>query len=163
MSYLSLLQATIAQKHSPNELTKLPKPGSVSFVSDPDGAFCQNDTSLAGNLRKGISRLRTMGPPAITRPEVWPRIVEDAARIVDGGWAEQALDLGWSPGDLFGADAGADPIWQSLTVWLGGRRLLLIDERTAVAAEGNARHVYTRRARSDAVMLWDLGAKREVR
>jgi TubC N-terminal docking domain len=37
-------------------------------------------------------------------PNRWPRVQGDAARLIEGGWAQQALNLGWTSANLFGCD-----------------------------------------------------------
>jgi hypothetical protein len=171
MSYMERLKHYASQNSLPDALTKLTEPGFVSFVSDPSRYVCRKDAitgagtatsthmqppdvfELPALLAAGLERLRTLPPPRTTNPEGWSRIVADAQRIADHGWAIQALQLGWGPLDLFGVSA--DPDGLSLAVWLAGRRLVLIDERTAIAATGSDRHVYNRRP-CDGVLLWNV-------
>lgn len=75
--------------------------------------------TLSPALRQGLHRLEEMAVPAIVRSERWPEVVNDALRLADGGWVSQALALGWSDLDLFGA-AAAECDTDGLAVWLGG-------------------------------------------
>lgn len=110
----------------------------------------------------GLRRLRVMAAPHIAAPEVWPGIVEDAARLANEGWAAQALALGWSPLHLWGcsSDRGGNPEHDGLAVWLAGRRVLLLDETSCIADSGAGRRsIFNRHPMEDAVMLWELGAR----
>ena len=62
-----------------------------------------HETSLPDDVVAGVQRLRTMRPPRLLTPGLWPRVISDAIDLVDTGWASKALALGWSPLDLFGA------------------------------------------------------------
>ena len=113
---------------------------------------------LANNLRTGLDRLQRDRQPRISNPGAWPVVVADALRLEKEGWAAQAIALGWHPLQLFGCSpaVGGDPDLDSLAVWLAGRRLVLIDGRRAVAAEGDLRSVFVRRSWEGAAFLWDL-------
>jgi hypothetical protein len=73
-----------------------------------------------------------------------------------GGWVHQALALGWSELDLFGAAIGEDDT-DGLAVWLKGRRLLAITEDFASAEINGGRAYFNRSTRSGGVLLWNLG------
>jgi hypothetical protein len=172
MSYMERLKHYASQNSLPDALTKPTEPGFVSFVSDPSRRVCgkgamsgaDNATSthvppldifeLPAALAAGLERLRTLPPLRTASPMAWSRIIADAQQVADHGWAAQALQLGWVAVDLFGVSA--DPDWMSLAVWLAGRRLVLIDERTAIAAVGIYRYVYNRRCSDEAVLPWSV-------
>jgi hypothetical protein len=94
--------------------------------------------------------------PAIVRSERWPEVVNDALRLADGGWVVQALALGWSELDLFGAAAAEDDT-DGLAVWLKGRRLLAITTDFASAEITGGRAYFNRSTRNGGQLLWDLG------
>ncbi len=122
--------------------------------------------SLPAAIRAGLATLQTMAAPRITRPETWPGVVADAVRLASDGWAAQTIALGWTPLDLFGAitDPEGDPAADGLAVWLDGRRILLLDERTCIVAAGaGARAVFTRREPAGAVLLWDISKRKDER
>jgi hypothetical protein len=61
--------------------------------------------------------------------------------------------------DLWGCspDIGGNPDHDGLAVWLDGRRILLLDERTCIVDAGaGARAVFTRRPIDGAVLLWEI-------
>ncbi len=118
-----------------------------------------NVRSLPSDLQAGLVRLQAMSAPRITRPQVWPEIVSDALRLASEGWAPQAIALGWGPLDLWGCspDGGGNPDHEGLALWLDGRRILLLDERTCIVDAGaGARVVFTRRPFEGAVLLWEI-------
>lgn len=132
------------------------------FTVSPSRHETHETSSLPDALIRGLEALTRMVPPRITKPEVWPVVVADALRLADDGWAAQALGLGWGPVDIWGCspDVGGNPDHDGLAVWLAGRRVLLLDERTCIVETGPvARSVFTRRKvpPAGAVLLWDLG------
>lgn len=154
MRYLSLLEAKISQNRLPAELPKLTQPGFGSFGSDRGEAFHQNGGGLPPDVSAGLERLRLLPRPRIARPDVWTTIVSDAGWLAESGWAGQAIKLGWDAAELFGISS--DPDWQSLAVWLDGRRPLLIGERTAFVDKDGWRAIFNRRRSADAIMLWEI-------
>lgn len=117
---------------------------------------------LPDDIRDGLNALRTMAPPAgAASDEVWREIVGDAVKLARRGWVEQALALGWHPLDLFGCGTADDP-FVGLAVWLAGRRVVLVDENSAMAISGTERSIFYRRPLGEPpkpVLLWDLGGK----
>lgn len=115
--------------------------------------------ALPEEIRRGLLYLRGSPAPRITLPKVWSEIIADALRLADGGFAAQALSLGWEPLQLFGVSEDAP----GLAVWLAGRRILLLDDATCIVEAGpNSRAIFNRRPVAGAVFLWELG-KRHVR
>lgn len=113
-------------------------------------------TLLPEELTLGLKRLRLMPAPRTTTPSAWLEIVADAARIADEGWAARATELGWSPVDLFGCSRDGE--YEGLAVWLRSRRIVLIDENSAIAIAGDRRRaVFNRRDHEGAILLWELG------
>ena len=128
-------------------------------VSRPKGG---NDETrlLPPAVTTGLARLQALPIPRITRPEVWPEIVADALRLVDEGWAQQALALGWQPFHLWGCspDRGGNTDHDGLAVMLAGRRIVLLDERMALIEAGTGAHaLFNVRPMPGAVLLWELG------
>jgi hypothetical protein len=119
---------------------------------------------LPANLGDGLSRLRRMPPPGGARSgEVWAQIITDAVTLGKQGWAEQALRLGWHPLDLFGCGKVGSENFESLAVWLSGRRVILLDMATAIATEGSAHFVFYRLplsaikgSRPEPIFLWEI-------
>jgi TubC N-terminal docking domain len=77
-----------------------------------------NDVVLEGQPSRHLARLpreTADGVRAILSadgaqripPQRWPRVQRDAARLVEDGWAREALTLCWTAADLFGCDRRA--------------------------------------------------------
>jgi len=104
----------------------------------------------------GLRVLRDGAVPSVADTAAWHGIVLDAIHLAADGWAGRALRLGWSMHDLW----GVSPDWEGLAVWLAGHRLLLLDDRSAVADAGDGRRVQFTRCRHGmpgARLLWELG------
>ncbi len=115
--------------------------------------------ALSSSIAQGLARLETMAAPRLLNPDLWPGAVADAISLARNGWAAKVLALGWTELELFGciADRHGDPAGDGLAVWLAGRRLVLIDERSAIAAEGTSRFCFNRRTvPAGAIFIWEL-------
>lgn len=121
---------------------------------------------LSPSLSAALLRLEGMPPPRkLERAANWRGVVTDALTIAREGWAAKAIALGWTAGDLFGVGPRDDWDFQGLAVWLDGSRMLLLDERKAVAIDGAGERRYFVRGGMrhgthptiEPVMLWDFG------
>lgn len=131
----------------------------ISDVSPAATATVANVTNVAGLpplVRIGLAKLREMAVPTGCNPEGWPRLVADALRLASEGRAQQALALGWSDLDLYGA-ATSDDEQDGLAAWLRGRRLLAITKDFASAEIAGGRAYFNRSTRNAGQLLWDLG------
>ena len=114
---------------------------------------------LPPDIRAGLIALKSMAAPRLILPEGWPAAVADALMLARDGWVSNALALGWSPLDLFGAVtdrdgySGAD----GLAVWLGGRPVLAICDTYASVGDGIGRAYFNRASRLGETLLWDIG------
>jgi hypothetical protein len=106
-----------------------------------------------------------MAAPRGVKLQAWTETVADALRLADQGWASQALALGWTPLDLFGAvtDPDGDPAGDGLALKLEGRRVLAICEGFATVADaGDGRSYLHRGDTSPARLLWALDRDKET-
>lgn len=122
---------------------------------------------LPDDLAAALRRLETLPPPRkLERAANWRGVVADAMTIARDRWAAKAMALGWTAGDLFGIGQRDDWDFQGLAVWLDGRRIVMLDERQAIAAgnplddrsafiRGGMRH--GTQPTVAPVMLWDFG------
>ena len=86
----------------------------------------------------------------------------DAARLVEGGWAQQALDLGWTAADLFGCDQRTP--WHrldraGLVLLTGGHEIVELTEDVAALRTSTGSVLRFRRrppARPPVALLWEL-------
>ena len=119
-----------------------------------------NVTGIRSDILAGLERLKGAAAPRTSNPERWPAVVADALRLAADGWAAQALKLGWSPLDLFGAvtDKQGDPNGDGLAVKLCGRPLLALCASFATVSDGTGARTYLYRgSNAGARLLWQLG------
>lgn len=127
-----------------------------------EGAFVPNVpnvTALPADVRSGLVWLSTAPAPGVLGAELWPEIVRDAQGIASNGWAVQALGLGWTPLDLWGAvtNADGDPSADGLAVKLEGRRVLALCGSFATVANASGGRTYLYRGSNEgARLLWAL-------
>ena len=113
---------------------------------------------LPASVIDGVNLLQKMPAPRLLRPDAWPIAVADAVKLACDGWAANALALGWSPLQIFGAitDPEGDPFGDGLVVWLAGRKLLAISDATATVEDGNGFAFYHLHDLSGARLLWEI-------
>ena len=137
---------------------------SANSTSDaPIGTNGTNGTAtLPPLIVDGLERLKAMPAPRMKRPDLWPAIVRDCISLGTDGWASRALALGWHPLNLWGVAEAAGGLvdLEGLGVWLCGRRVLMLDERSCIAEAGpRSRAIFHRRPMSGAVLIWELGGR----
>lgn len=98
--------------------------------------------------------------PSCARPERWKQIVRDAAAFLLN-WHDQADELGWTVGHVFGLDPDEPNGAIGLVLSIGGGsvRRLFVDERGRHAAHlkrGAADEIVWRLIAADAPPLWAL-------
>ena len=115
-------------------------------------------TALPPAISTGLMVLKSMAAPRLRRPEAWPGVVSDALSLAEDGWAANAIALGWTDLDLFGAvtDTNGDPYNDGLAVWLVGRKLLAVCSTFAVADQDMGKAYFNRREQAGAKLLWEL-------
>lgn len=140
-------------------------------VAKPDGgavptlatlASLAGPAGLPGTVKAGLAALDDAKPPKGVDTEAWQRAVADALALASRGWAAQAIGLGWSPLDLFGAVTGpaGDPFCDGLAVKLNGRRVLALCATFATVADANGGRSYLYRGETEgARLLWALGGR----
>jgi hypothetical protein len=101
-------------------------------------------------------------PPGV-KPDSWRAVILDCQRLVDENWAAEALNLGWSALDLFGAvtDKQGDPAGDGLAVKLGGRPLVALCAPFSIVRDGPSSRTYLYRgSNAGTQLLWELGGGR---
>jgi hypothetical protein len=95
-------------------------------------------------------------------PQRWPQVQRDVTRLVEGGWAQQALGLGWTSADLFGCDQRA-PWYRldrcGLVLLTGGREVVELTADGAALRTSTGSVLRFRRrppARPPVALLWQL-------
>jgi len=110
-------------------------------------------------ILKNLEALAVMAAPRLAYPERWPGVVADALRLAREGWATQALGLGWEPLEIWGCCPmpDGDPAVDGLAVWLQGRRILLLDDKSCIVATATGdRNIFNRGRGVGAILIWDL-------
>ena len=113
---------------------------------------------IADGLRAILSADGARGIP----PQRWPRVQRDAARLIEGGWLERALALGWTAAELFGCDRRAP--WHrldraGLVLLVGGHQIVeLTGDNAALRTSTGSVLRYRRRppATPPVALLWEL-------
>lgn len=116
-------------------------------------------SGLPDNIRDGLAALAGAPAPRLLNAHLWPIVVSDALRLGSDGWTTQALRLGWSELDLFGAvaDKSGDPSNDGLAVKLRGRKILAMCASFATVEEPNGRAWLHRGSNVGARLLWEIG------
>lgn len=118
--------------------------GPAPFVPPPLENF-----GLPDDIAAALGRLEVLPPPRkLERAENWRDVVADAMTLARDRWAAKAMALGWTAGDLFGIGPRDDWDFQGLAVWLEGRRIVMLDDKRAIAADasGGSRSSFDRGA-----------------
>lgn len=112
-------------------------------------------------VEAGLRRLAASNPRRVHDKALWRGIVNDATRLASEGWAGNALALGWSVHDLFGVGPNDSAEWSSLSVWLSGRTLTMMDDHRAFTSSGHVYYVERwgrpRTVFVAPVLLWEFG------
>jgi hypothetical protein len=109
-----------------------------------------SDYSVSSALRQLVK----MVCPETCDPCTWAVMVDDAKRLVEGGWVCKALALGWGEIDLFGIakDQDGSP---GLAAWLGGDEVTAILDSCAVVRRDGGRRYFSRPV-TGAVLPWRI-------
>jgi hypothetical protein len=67
----------------------------------------QSVAGLPQEIVDGVRAILSADGAQSIPPQRWRRVQRDAARLVEGGWAREALVLGWTAADVFGCDRRA--------------------------------------------------------
>jgi hypothetical protein len=121
----------------------------------------ENEFGLAQGWVEASARLDYVRPPADVPLRRWMQLIDDIARLVDGGFAQRAARLGWTALDLFGCDpekpfARIDR--QGLCWLIAGNRLIDLSESGAIIETWTgARQTWNRKPSEPGRALpWDL-------
>jgi TubC N-terminal docking domain len=134
----------------------------ASDVVVVEGQPGQDLAGLPREIADGVHAILTADGARGIPPQRWPRVQRDAARLVEGGWLERALALGWTAADLFGCDRRAP--WHrldraGLLLLTGGHEIveLSADDAGLRTSTGSVL-CYRRRppATAPVALLWEL-------
>jgi len=125
-------------------------------------AIIEHDGRAPRAWAEGFARLDLNEPAGDVPAQRWRRFIGDAARFLDGGWADKAAALGWGPLDLFGCNrerpfARIDHM--GLLWLLNGRAIIEMHRDNAVIETlGGGHQTYRRRPVEvgRVVLAWEL-------
>jgi hypothetical protein len=128
----------------------------------PKGPAVHSVAGLPQEIADGVRAILTADRAQRIPPQRWPQVQHDAARLVQGGWLERALALGWSAADLFGCDQRAP--WHrldraGLVLLTGGHEIVELTEEVAALRTSTGSVLRFRRrpaATPPVALLWDL-------
>jgi hypothetical protein len=125
-------------------------------------AIVEHDGGAARTWAEGFARLDPEQPPGDVSPHRWQCFVDDVGLFLDGGFAEQATALGWSPHDLFGCDRDRPlaRIDRAGLLWLlkGDKLVALTADTATIETRTGARLTYRRKPDEPGrVLAWELG------
>jgi hypothetical protein len=163
-----LTSVTCEKQQSPKEVvarTKLDVQdgldnGGIDF--EERAAIIEYDGGAPRPWAEALARLDPNKPPGDVPQRRWHRFIDDAARFVDGGWADRADALGWGPLDLVGADRERPfaRIENQGLLWLlsGGKIVELHRDKAVIETERGCRQCYRRRPVEvgRVVLAWEL-------
>jgi hypothetical protein len=117
---------------------------------------------LPREIADGVHAILTADGARGIPPQHWPRVQRDAARLVEDGWLERALALGWPAADLFGCDQRAP--WHrldraGLVLLIGGHEIVEVTPDVAALRTSTGSVLRYRRrpsARPPVALLWEL-------
>jgi hypothetical protein len=121
-----------------------------------------NVVGLPREIAEGVSAIRSADGAREIPPQRWPRVQRDAARLVEGGWLERALALGWTATDLFGCDRRA-PWYRfdraGLVLLISGHEIVELTAHDAALRTSTGSMLRYRRrwpATPPVALLWEL-------
>jgi hypothetical protein len=122
----------------------------------------QSVGGLPREIADGVHAILSANGAQGILPHRWPRVQRDVLRLLEGGWAQQALNLGWTAADLFGCDRRAP--WHrldraGLVLLVGGHEIVELTEDVAALRTSTGSVLRYRRrppARSPAALLWEF-------
>ena len=166
-------QSSDRQKRQvPNQLSSCPARADVGQLDSSISSFHisraglhpadgQDEVKIPQDWANGLSRLRPGHPPGDVPLRRWHRLIDDIALFLGSGWAATAHVLGWTSGDLFGADRDRPYARIDLAglLWLlNGNQLIALSENTAmIQTNTGARQTYRRQPQEpERVLAWEL-------
>jgi hypothetical protein len=154
------LRARVRQHRA--EIVTLLSPAEPTDNASPDGLVVQSVGGLPREIADGVRAIHSADGARGIPPQRWPRVQRDAARLVEGGWAQQALGLGWTPADLFGCDQRAP--WHrldraGLVLLTGGHEIVEVTPDVAALRTSTGSVLRFRRRpppRPPVALLWEM-------
>jgi hypothetical protein len=126
-------------------------------------SIVQNVGGLPRKAADGVHAILSADGGQGIPPHRWPRVQRDAVRLLEGGWAQEALNFGWTATDLFGCDQRAP--WHrldraGLVLLIGGHEIVELTEEVAALRTSTGSVLRYRRrpppTPPSVALLWEL-------
>jgi hypothetical protein len=122
----------------------------------------QDVAGLPREIADGVHAILSADGAQGIPPHRWPRVQRDVVQLLEGGWLERALALGWTAADLFGCDRRAP--WHrldraGLVLLVGGHEIVELTPDVAALRTSTGSVLRFRRrppARPPVALLWEL-------
>lgn len=123
-------------------------------------AVIEYDGDVPRAWAEALARLDPGCPPADVPPKRWVLFLNDCGAFVDSAWVNRAIDLGWTPLDLFGCHETKPYARLShcgLLWFVKGRRILSMETDRALIETENGRVAYRRvPTEPGQICVWEL-------
>jgi TubC N-terminal docking domain len=128
----------------------------------PEGPAVCNVGGLPRDVADGVHAILSAAGARGIPPHRWARVQRDVVRLLEGGWAQEAVNLGWTTADLFGCDGRAP--WHrldraGLVLLTSGHEIVELTEEVAALRTSTGSVLRFRRrppARPPVELLWEL-------
>jgi hypothetical protein len=122
----------------------------------------QDVAGLPREIADGVHAILSADGAQGIPPHRWPRVQRDVVQLLEGGWLERALALGWTAADLFGCDRRAP--WHrldraGLVLLVGGHEIVELTPDVAALRTSTGSVLRFRRrppATPPVALLWEL-------
>jgi hypothetical protein len=122
----------------------------------------QDVAGLPREIADGVHAILSADGAQGIPPHRWPRVQRDVVQLLEGGWLERALALGWTAADLFGCDRRAP--WHrldraGLVLLVGGHEIVELTPDVAALRTSTGSVLHHRRrppAQPPAALLWKI-------
>ena len=129
-------------------------------------AVIEYDGDVHRSWAEALARLDPSHPPADVPPKRWLLFLNDCGQFVDSAWINRAIELGWTPLDLFGCHETKPYARLShcgLLWFVKGRRILSMDTDRAIIETDNGSLVYWRcHTQPGQICVWELEEKNHI-
>lgn len=154
MGYLDELRAFVSENELDGALTKLTKPGFVSFVGDHSGHSPANPSAVLQDWHKHLSAVDQLVTPEHWTLDAWLKLTDTAFWLYENH-ASYAVRNGWTALDLFGIREGM-PKFGGLADLLDGARNLKLVGGKAYWSHFGARFNIGVGIGPGCTLLWEL-------
>ena len=133
-----------------------------AFIRSPgpfEGQAAPVSASMPIDWHRGMARLMELPAPLEVSPDRWRQIQRDAERFMRS-WADQAVALGWSTGNLFGYDPRKTYGRVGLIIAIRGDRVVALTRDFAAIKKPDGHRWHYRETPDDCRPIWATGGLR---